>query len=215
MVQKYKKIKNIIEIEEQKQERDLIYAKSLDFVKKSNIGTWDRDANYNELKQKLIDIYPTFNLLSRKRVYCFISCLMLMNGLRISEAILAFKEFQKNKFQDEIVKVKVSKSGGIRNGVQKPTRYRNVKRCDWIESIDSCIMNAHVNKALDSNISCWLLKAFGLNAHSLRYAFVSHMLIDKGHSAPLVAKMIGHNNLLHILKYTQRKEAEDCIAGLV
>jgi len=50
----------------------------------------------------------------------------------------------------------------------------------------------------------------GMNSHSLRYAFVTH-LITSGLEPTIVAKITGHSKLDFILHYTQRKVAESVL----
>jgi len=51
------------------------------------------------------------------------------------------------------------------------------------------------------------------NTHSLRYAFIAHLL-RLSHSPSIVAKIMGHRSLDHILHYTEVKVAEEVLAGL-
>jgi len=51
------------------------------------------------------------------------------------------------------------------------------------------------------------------NTHSLRYAFIAHLL-RLSHSPSIVAKIMGHSSLDHILHYTEVKVAEEALAGL-
>jgi integrase len=64
---------------------------------------------------------------------------------------------------------------------------------------DKDVIRANVNK--------YLHRRLGINAHSLRYAFITYML-RKGVSPSIIAAITGHKNLNMILKYTERKEAE-------
>jgi integrase len=50
-------------------------------------------------------------------------------------------------------------------------------------------------------------RAYGFNAHSLRYAFITHLL-SKGVSPSIIAKVTGHASLDYILRCTQVKTAE-------
>ncbi|MFP3287548.1 MAG: tyrosine-type recombinase/integrase [Acidilobus sp.] len=51
------------------------------------------------------------------------------------------------------------------------------------------------------------------STHSLRYAFISYLL-RKGVSPSIVAKIVGHSSLDHILHYTEVKLAEEVLSGL-
>jgi len=54
---------------------------------------------------------------------------------------------------------------------------------------------------------------YEFNTHSLRYAFITHLL-RLSHSPSIVAKIMGHSSLDHILHYTEVKVAEEVLAGL-
>ena len=62
-------------------------------------------------------------------------------------------------------------------------------------------------------VKVYCRRAYGFNTHSLRYAFVSYLL-KKGVSPSIVAKVVGHRSLDHILHYTEVKLVEEVLAGL-
>jgi len=56
------------------------------------------------------------------------------------------------------------------------------------------------------------IRRLGINAHSLRYAFITYML-RKGVSPSIIVAITGHKNLNMILKYTEKKAAESILEG--
>jgi len=62
-------------------------------------------------------------------------------------------------------------------------------------------------------VKVYCRRAYGFNTHGLRYAFVSYLL-KKGVSPSIVAKVVGHRSLDHILHYTEVRLAEEVLADL-
>jgi integrase len=71
--------------------------------------------------------------------------------------------------------------------------------CTTLIDKDKDVIRVNVNK--------YLHRRLRINAHSLRYAFITYML-RKGVSPSIIAAITGHKNLNMILKYTERKEVE-------
>lgn len=62
-------------------------------------------------------------------------------------------------------------------------------------------------------ISTALIFRLKVNAHSLRYAFITYLL-KQGVNPTIVARVTGHTKLDFILHYTQAKEAERVLREL-
>jgi integrase len=62
-------------------------------------------------------------------------------------------------------------------------------------------------------VKTYCRRTYEFNTHSLRYAFITHLL-RLSHSPSIVAKIMGHSSLDHILHYTEVKVAEEVLAGL-
>ena len=46
---------------------------------------------------------------------------------------------------------------------------------------------------------------FSCNTHSLRYAFINHMIYVENRPLPDIAKFVGHKNINQLVTYTQQK----------
>lgn len=196
-------------------------------------GTFDRGLNFSSIKKKLIDkakyLYKTYNkaekpLYMRQLIYCIISMISLRNGSRISESIKAFKKFLESSDKND-VEVKISKSdatkiikkNGQKSKMKLKARFRDIVfPKQWISSkIFKSVQDSDITNALLQStrmrklILDYLLAHFQCNTHSLRYAFINHMLYDKKIEMPLVSKIVGHANVNQLVTYTQQKNAKE------
>jgi len=62
-------------------------------------------------------------------------------------------------------------------------------------------------------VKTYFRRTYEFNTHSLRYAFITHLL-RLSHSPSIVAKIMGHRSLDHILHYTEVEVAEEVLADL-
>jgi integrase len=140
------------------------------------------------------------------KCYAAISLIALRNGSRIGEAIEAFREFLKTS------KVRIY----VRVEKHKKEDYRLMVIPKELVEEDLTICRDLLSKSKDhirANINKYLHRRLGINAHSLRYAFITYML-RKGVSPAIIAAITGHKNLNMILKYTEKKAAENILEGL-
>lgn len=185
---------------------------------------FDRDIDFGPMKEQLITEYTNQTktyLESRyvkqsgcRVIYILIALIQLRNGSRISEAVNAFKLFMANGIKDKVI-VKIAKSSGPDN---IGTRYRKMMFPDgWIdgsniEVILNKLKTTH-SKLLESNdirknVLTFMLRWFESNTHSLRYAFINHMIYEHKQQLTNVAKFVGHKNLNQLVTYTQHKNCE-------
>ncbi len=59
----------------------------------------------------------------------------------------------------------------------------------------------------------WLKNNYGINTHSLRYAFITKFA-EMNVSPQLIGKMTGHINLNHLITYVQEKSASKYLKDL-
>lgn len=161
-------------------------------------------------------------------IYLLVELIQLINGSRISEAILAFRMFVDEGF-DKVVRVKISKSEstkhicdrftGEKKTIKTPLRTRDMIPIpsNWLdpsivaETIE-CLKATH-SKTISSNrlrtaILNYMLRKFNCNTHSLRYAYINYTLNSKQFGESQVALYVGHSNINQIMRYTQRKVIE-------
>jgi len=132
------------------------------------------------------------------KCYATIALIALRNGSRIGEAIEAFREFLKTSKVRIYVRVKKHKKEDYRLMIiPKELVEEDLSMCTPLIGKDKDIIRSNANR--------YLHRRLGINAHSLRYAFITYML-RKGVSPSIIATITGHKNLNMILKYTERKE---------
>jgi hypothetical protein len=159
--------------------------------------------------------------LMRRQMYVVIAMIQLRNGSRISEAVEAFSLFMEpDRVVSEKVSVKIAKSKTLKykKGTNEKyitkTRYRKmIYPVDWIDTnipqvddIRDYLENYEGN--LKKRVLDYLLHKHQCNTHSLRYAFINHMLYEQKKEMALVAKFVGHSNVSQLVRYTQAKEAD-------
>ena len=206
-------------------------SKKLDFLGNPS-HSFDKGFDFNDIKTKLIDRFDS--LLSKDTIkindlkhlaYLTISLIQLRNGSRISEAIEAFKLFMNNP-NHLFVSVKIAKSETNKynphNGTYKLTKIRHRKILFPHKWIDVDII--HVFLALSDPLSkffnrdtlhieqstCHFLSKYfnGCNTHSLRYAFINHLLYVEKRPITDVAKFVGHADVSQLVRYTQIKNSD-------
>lgn len=196
---------------------------------------FDRDIDYETIKDKLIEAYNKLNndldkldldtkgyvfkrgLYIRKLMYITIAMIQLRNGSRIIEATKAFKAFLKEGDLTKKVTIKLAKSATKKYNADGTTyvtkaRYREMMfPSKWIEMNllnDMKFFSDSMKIAqLKKGTLDYLLANQNCNTHSLRYAFINYLLYVKKWEMPLVAKHVGHTSVNQLVRYTQNKNA--------
>lgn len=195
---------------------------------------FDKGLDFKEIKKELIEkfnelieklrLYKSENkpkseikFLVNKLNYLLISLIQLRNGSRISEAVIAYRNWMADKDITEHITVKIAKSEKTFKKDNKTTRarYRKMVFPDWIDQNDFLFIKKRSDtKKLQESTSLkkrtldYLRKYHECNTHSLRYAFINYMLHDKKIDMTIVGKTVGHVNLNQLIKYTQTKNVD-------
>ncbi|AEH06276.1 integrase [Methanothermococcus okinawensis] len=187
--------------------------------------SWDKgldfDSMYRLFERDIAKIRENINngLAYKKDIkslaYLTIALLQLRNGCRIGEAIegmiLICKNNNLNWDKPIEVRIKVEKT-------KKTVSYRDIvlpstiKKED-IELIRDVVLNLEKAKKPRMRVYTWLKNHYGINTHSLRYAFITKYAVMNT-SPQLIAKITGHVNLNHIITYTQEKVAKQMLYDL-
>jgi len=138
--------------------------------------------------------------------------IQLYNGSRVGEAsafaVQWARHYLKTRNPEYRAKIKVEKR---RDGAERlmafPIKVRIPEEklhaaAEYLASVDPV--------KLKNRVKVYAVKTIGINTHSLRYAFITHML-EQGVSPALIAKITGHAKLDYILHYTQRRKAEELL----
>ncbi len=193
---------------------------------KKNQNSWDMNLDFDEaygilerdikkIRRKIQNGVP-YKKDIKSLAYLIIALFQLRNGCRIGEAIEGMIILCKNKdnfnWNKNIeVRVKVEKT-------KKTISYRNmvlpsiIKKED-ILTIESVIYDLEKSKRPRMRIYTWLKNHYGINTHSLRYAFITKFA-EMNTSPQLIAKITGHVNLNHLITYTQKKTADKILRDL-
>jgi integrase len=167
--------------------------------------SWDYGVDYEKAYREFVKLVQTEKD-GYTKCYVAIALTALRNGSRIGEAIETFKEFL-NTSKTKIY-VRVEK--------HKKEDYRLMAIPKELVEEDLTICRDLLSKKKDhirANIDKYLRRRLGINCHSLRYAFITYML-RRGVSPSIIAAITGHKNLNMILKYTEKKAAENILEDL-
>lgn len=190
---------------------------------------------YNELTKKLDDFYEkddstnskqkhkkynsTKRVLHNKILYVLIALIQLRNGSRCIESCAAIKVFFKlDNFKNKIL-VKIAKSECVKTkkltGEEYITPRRNreiIFPSTWIDFELTDAFKVYLDMIpiikLKQRVLQFLLREFNCNTHSLRYAFINHLLYKRKIEMGLVSKIVGHTNVNQLVRYTSQKNAQ-------
>jgi integrase len=175
-------------------------------VRRMGKKKWDKGLDFRETLNRLLAFKrwvrssPVMGKLKRISLRNVnILLLALLNGLRISEAIECYYKWLEDP-QQEIITVKVAKS--------RREKYR-LCIAEGLDSVDYKLTR-QLEKPKPNTLQSWSLIKFGFNTHSLRYAFINHML-RQGYDPATVSTIIGHSKLDTLLEYIQQRRAREAL----
>ena len=166
--------------------------------------SWDKGIDYESAYSKILK----HMLKARYPGLCYDAILLiqLRNGSRVSEAVRSFREFLTIKAIEVSVRVSKRKDNAQRLMVI-PRELLNT-------NIDMCKELLSLNDAkLVNRVKTYVKEAYGFNTHSLRYAFITHLL-KSGVNPAVVSKITGHKNINYVLAYTQEKVGVEVLRNL-
>jgi len=166
---------------------------------------WDRGIDFDQMYRELAGIInkPIDPKRYRQKIglaYAIISLCQLRNGSRISEAIDFVKKAIQTKKRKIEIRIRKHKKEDYRiMFLPKPITRNHLSLISFILEIPDLVLRARVED--------WLKRHFGINTHSLRYAFITK-LSRLGYTPQIIASITGHRNLNYVLRYTQKKAGE-------
>ena len=178
-------------------------------------GTFDKGVNYSDAHKKfsdgIITIYSNYiNQHELKRLtYLVISLVQLQNGSRISETIEAVRKF----VLDPESKVAVIRIAKRKDGFKRKMLLPELITKEILERIKPQIKNNTIEE-LSKKIRMFLTRHYGWNTHSLRYALINYLAIEKKTPINLVSKLVGHKNMNQLLTYTQNKHVDELLLSI-
>lgn len=164
---------------------------------------WDKGVPYESLYARLVGSIRRGRLPGK--CYDAVLLLQLRNGMRISEAVRAFKQFLSTRRLEFEVQLSKKRRPETRL-VVVPQEVVDVSReCYHLLDVD--------DRVLVSRLKTYCRDRHGVNTHTLRYAYIT-FLLRSGVSPSIVARIVGHSRLDHILTYTQRKTSEEVLRSV-
>lgn len=141
----------------------------------------------------------------RERAYAAVLLIQLRNGARVSEAARAALEWLRTGKSEVEVRVSKSKKLRTRLVVIPPEVLQRKEELAWLLDLSE--------ESLTKRVKNFASRRLKVNTHSLRYAFVTHLL-RHGVNPSIVAKITKHSKLDFVLTYTQEKVADDVLRSL-
>jgi integrase len=139
-----------------------------------------------QYRRKTLDVWSS---------YLALTLIMLSNGLRIREAIRASMKFYETGGRE--FTIKAEKGGDV----------RIVKIPEFIEREDLSYIYKetvkHGEKKVKDRVEAWLKEVFGVNPHSIRYAFIRYNVLG-GKPLEAVARALGLKKVKNITEYYLR-----------
>ena len=179
-------------------------------------GTFDKGVNYTDAYTKFSnDITGLINqdYLNqhelKRLAYLAISLIQLQNGSRISETIEATKQF----ISDYECKVAVITIAKRKDGFRRKILLPELITQEILERIKPEIKGDTIEE-LSKKIRMFLTRHYGWNTHSLRYALINYLAIEKKVPINLVSKLVGHKNMNQLLTYTQNKHVDELLISI-
>ena len=165
---------------------------------------WDKGLDYESTYSKILK-----HLVRAKYPgLCYDAILLtqLRNGSRVSEAVRGFKEFLATKAIEVSVRVSKRKDNALRLMViPRELINTNIDICKQLLSVNDTTL---INRVKD-----YVKRVYDFNTHSLRYAFITHLL-KSGVNPAVVSKITGHKNINYVLTYTQEKAGVEVLRSL-
>ncbi|MBC7476292.1 MAG: hypothetical protein H7263_18555 [Candidatus Sericytochromatia bacterium] len=160
-----------------------------------------------ELRSELKNDYNMHKVKALSNIV--ISLITLINASRISESIEATFKFLNNKnLKIVIIPIAKRKDGATRE-IYLPKEITK----EMLEYIEKVIIDADPLK-IQSKIRTYLIDNFGFNNHSLRYAAINYLILEKNIPLPIVSKTIGHKSMNMLITYTQNKNVSSLLKSL-
>jgi site-specific recombinase XerD len=167
---------------------------------------WDKGIDYETTYNKILK-----HMVKAKYPHaCYDAILLtqLRNGSRISEAVRGFREFLTTHAIEVSVRVSKRKDNAQRLMII-PRELINTNI-----NIDICKELLSLNDtALINRVKIYAKRVYDFNTHSLRYAFITHLL-KSGVNPAVVSKITGHKNINYVLTYTQEKAGVEVLRSL-
>ncbi|MBW9222169.1 integrase [Methanothermococcus sp. SCGC AD-155-C09] len=177
---------------------------------------WDMGLDYMKTFKMFLDEFKNIKNKEilykkdlKKYAYLIIFLIQIKNGCRVGEAVDGVLWFYENRnkinWNDTVVgwaKIEKLKKEEYR----KITLPRAITKRD-LERIEPILKELKNVKKPSIRLSNWLKRHYGINTHSLRYAFITYHA-EMNTPAQIIAKMTGHKNLNYIVHYTQQRVAD-------
>jgi integrase len=170
---------------------------------------WDKGVEYEVLESMLRRLLETARS-DRDYLYAAILYVQLKNASRVSEAVDAVLEFARAGEREVYVRVRKRRDGFRRLMVIPPLVER--RRVAWAAGEDPARLKRRVEVWCPAHVRARRGgREVGVNTHSIRYAAITHLVVEKKAAPQIVAKVTGHKKLDYILHYTQYVRAEELL----
>ena len=190
-------------------------------MSKGRVYAWDKGIDYLQARELLTKKIEEHAYLARttgqqtqynKFFYNCVLLTQLLNGARISEALDAVLKYGTTGETEVTVYVRKTR----RKHQNAKVRYRTivipkeVRKFKHILEYCMYLKNKDFER-LKKNIIEYCRRAHKFNSHSLRYSFVTYMVLKKNINVILIKKITKHSSVEMLARYVQTKQAEDVL----
>lgn len=169
---------------------------------------WDKGLDLESTYKKFLEAFSQTDS-KREKFWITIAITQIRNGCRAGEAVYAVAKWLETGFDQ--LEIPVEKRKNATRLIYMPKICTKELRESLLKYAQKRGINTENKKKLKRTIESYkahLIRKYKINSHSLRYAFVTYML-KNGTEPAILAKIIGHSNLHHLLKYVQQKKANE------
>jgi len=186
-----------------------------------NIYAWDKGIDYEQTQKRLskaIDEHAYYARTTGQQTRYnkfFYGCVLLtqlVNGARITEALDAVLQYMTEDKTEFNIYVRKTR----RKHPKSKIKYRKIVIPPQVQkyktTLEYCMYLKNKNfKRLKNNIEAHCIKEYGFNTHSLRYAFITYMALEKNTNAILIKKITKHSSVEMVGRYVQTKQADEVL----
>jgi integrase len=172
------------------------------------IKHWYKEIDFNDIVRKIeINLEIQYKKLEsgteskldiKRFLYYAIALLQVTNGLRSTEAIKGLQIFLKEK--EKVISITAGKSKLERWAIIPPILFEYYNELKKYSEILKGIRKQSYYNFIKNNL--------GINPHSLRYAFINHM-ISKGIAPEKLVVYMGYSSFKHMINYYRIASVKD------
>lgn len=181
-------------------------------------GSWDQGLRFEEAEKRILedlkqerlkrDYSKAIGKPYRKGNRVAYDCTLLIqlrNGARIGEAVQAVFQFLSTGQREQNVKAEKHRAKEV---------YRTIIISQEVKKADLQAIEGKDPGKVREAVKVYARRHFGFNTHSLRYAFITHLAIERKQPINVVARITEHSNLNMLAHYVEKNRANEVLKDI-